>query len=55
MPKINLKPTHKSIVEFYSALGNLQKYILRLIGQICAVSLETVETIKELEKLKLSD
>lgn len=30
-------------------------YILRLVGQIVAVSLETVETIKELEKLRLSD
>lgn len=30
-------------------------YILRLIGQIVSVSVETVGTIKELEKLKLSD
>lgn len=30
-------------------------YILRLIGQIVAVSLETVKTVKEIEKLKLSD
>ncbi|HEX9927772.1 MAG TPA: type ISP restriction/modification enzyme [Pyrinomonadaceae bacterium] len=30
-------------------------YILRLIGQIVAVSLETVKTVKEIEKFKLSD
>lgn len=30
-------------------------YILRLIGQNVAVSLETVKTVKEIEKLKLTD
>jgi hypothetical protein len=60
MERLNLKPTHKSVQNYYEALRQFKRsgitndpnrtddpeYTIRLIGQAITISLETVQTRK---------
>lgn len=68
MQTLNLKPNHKAVRDYYTALGQTQQlsgitndpnraddetYILRLIKQVITVSLETVAIVNALPPLEI--